>query len=59
MGFNINITTNGYLMLQLNLLSFINADENKMSSREIDQIVSKEIVKNDKSDKKKYRIDGN
>ena len=44
---NINNTTNGYLMLQLNLLSFINADENKMSSREIDQIVSKEIVKND------------
>ena len=43
----INNTTNGYLMLQLNLLSFINSDDNKMSSREIDQILSKDIISND------------
>ena len=40
----INNTTNGYLMLQLNLLSFINSDDNKMSSREIDQVMSQEII---------------
>ena len=40
----INNTTNGYLMLELNLLSFINSDDNKMSSREIDQIMSKDII---------------
>jgi DNA polymerase III subunit gamma/tau len=43
----INNTTNGYLMLQLNLLSFINSDDNKMSSREIDQILSKDIIPED------------
>ena len=41
---SLNNTTNGYLMLQLNLLSFINSDDNKMSNREIDQILSKDII---------------
>ena len=41
---SLNNTTNGYLMLQLNLLSFINSDDNKMSNREINQIVSNSII---------------
>ena len=41
---NINSTTNGYLLLQLDLISFINSDENKLSTREIDQIVSEDII---------------
>ena len=41
---NISNTNNGYLMLELNLLSFINSDDNKMSNREIEQILSKEII---------------
>ena len=41
---NINSITNGYLLLQLNLLSFINSDDNQMSTREIEQIISSEII---------------
>ena len=40
----LNYSTNGYLMLQLNLLSFINSDDNKLSSREIEQLTSKDII---------------
>lgn len=44
---NLNYSSNGYLMLQLNLLSFINSDDNKLSSREIDQITSKGLIPDD------------
>ncbi len=41
---NISTTTNGYLILELNLLSFINSEDNRLSSREVEQILSKEII---------------
>ncbi|MCR4581149.1 MAG: DNA polymerase III subunit gamma/tau [Bacilli bacterium] len=42
---SISYSTNGYLMLQLDLLSFINSDDNKLSSREIEQVSSnKDII---------------
>lgn len=40
----ISITNNGFLLLNLELISFINNEENSLSSREINQILSKNIV---------------
>lgn len=36
--------SNGYLMLQLELIAFINNEENLISNREIKQIISREII---------------
>lgn len=40
--------SNGYLLLELELLSFINDENNNISSREVDQIISREIIRVDK-----------
>ena len=40
----LNYSSNGFLMLELELISFINDDETKLSSREISQIISREII---------------
>ncbi len=40
----INYNSNGYLLLELELISFINDDENQISNREINQIISREII---------------
>lgn len=55
---NISNINNSYLILELNLLSFINSDDNKMSSREIEQIISKEIIPDSiyEQDKTYYKI---
>ncbi len=43
----LNYSSNGFLMLELELISFINDDETKLSSREITQIISREIIENE------------
>lgn len=43
---NLNSNSNGYLLLQVELITFINDDNNQISSREIDQIISREIISN-------------
>lgn len=64
---NINSTSNGFLLLELELISFINDEENQLTNREVNQIISREIIKVDtkidvkniiKSDnnKQKYKI---
>lgn len=40
----INSNSNGYLLLELELINFINDDSNKLSNREINQIISREII---------------
>lgn len=40
----LNANSNGFLMLELELISFINDDSNQISSREINQIISREIM---------------
>lgn len=40
----LNANSNGFLMLELELISFINDDSNQISSREISQIISREII---------------
>ena len=40
----LNSNSNGFLMLELELLSFINDDNNRITNREIDQIISREII---------------
>ena len=40
----LNATSNGFLLLELELLSFINEDDNRLSNREIDKIISQEII---------------
>lgn len=40
----ITYNSNGYLLLELELISFINDEENQISSREINQIISREII---------------
>ena len=44
----LNYSSNGFLMLELELISFINDDETKLSTREINQIISREIRENDR-----------
>ena len=43
----INSNSNGFLMLELELISFINDDEVNLSSRDINQIISREIISKD------------
>ena len=43
----INSNSNGFLMLELELISFINDDEINLSSRDINQIISREIISKD------------
>lgn len=40
----ISYSSNGFLLLELELISFINDDENQISNREINQIISREII---------------
>lgn len=40
----LNYSSNGFLMLELELISFINDDDTKLSNREITQIISREII---------------
>lgn len=40
----LNYNSNGFLLLELELISFINDDENQLSNREINQIISREII---------------
>lgn len=40
----LNANSNGYLMLELELINFINDDSNQITSREINQIISREII---------------
>ena len=39
--------SNGYLLLELELISFINDENNQLSNRDINQIISREIIQND------------
>lgn len=43
----INYNSNGYLLLELELISFINDDNNQLSNRDINQIISREIISTD------------
>ena len=43
----INYNSNGYLLLELELISFINDENNQISNRDINQIISREIIKVD------------
>lgn len=43
----LNYSSNGFLLLELELISFINDEENQISNREINQIISREIIKVD------------
>lgn len=43
----INNNSNGYLLLEMELISFINDDDNQITSREVNQIISREIIKVD------------
>lgn len=40
----LNYNSNGFLLLELELISFINDEENQLSNREINQIISREII---------------
>ena len=64
---NLNSTSNGYLLLELELISFINDEVNQLTNREVNQIISREIIKVDTkidvkniikvdSSKQKYKI---
>lgn len=44
----LNYSSNGFLLLELELVTFINDDENKITNREINKIISREII-NDES----------
>lgn len=44
---NINSTSNGFLLLELELLFFINDENNQLTNREVNQIISREIIKVD------------
>lgn len=39
-----NYNSNGFLLLELELISFINDEDNKLTNREINQIISREII---------------
>ena len=43
----INNNSNGYLLLEMELISFINDDDNQITTREVNQIISREIIKVD------------
>lgn len=43
----LNTNSNGFLMLELDLISFINDDETNLSSRDINKIISREIILKD------------
>lgn len=43
----LNYSSNGFLLLELELISFINDEENQISNREINQIISREIIRVD------------
>ena len=43
----INYNSNGYLLLELELISFINDEDNQISNRDINQIISREIILSD------------
>lgn len=43
----INLNSNGYLLLELELISFINDESNQLSNREVEQIISREIIQLD------------
>lgn len=43
----INYNSNGYLLLELELISFINDENNHISNRDISQIISREIIEVD------------
>ena len=45
----LNSNSNGYLLLELELISFINDENNQISNREISQIISREIISGDKN----------
>lgn len=56
----INANSNGYLLLELELISFINDEDNQISNREINQIISREIINVDtKIDVNKMLDNGN
>ena len=40
----LNSNSNGYLLLELELISYINDDKYRLSSRDINQIISREII---------------
>lgn len=40
----LNYSSNGFLLLELELISFINDEDNQISNREINQIISREII---------------
>lgn len=42
-----NYNSNGFLLLELELISFINDEDNKLTNREINQIISREIIRVD------------
>jgi len=46
--YKINNNSNGFLLLELELISFINDSENKISNRDITQIMSKNVISSDK-----------
>lgn len=43
----LNNNSNGYLLLEMDLISFISDDENQITNREVNQIISREIIKVD------------
>ena len=43
----LNSNSNGYLLLEMELISFINDDDNQITNREVNQIISREIIKVD------------
>lgn len=55
----INYNSNGYLLLELELISFINDDENQISNRDINQIISREIISSDEKIDVNQMIKGN
>lgn len=70
LSLKINSSSNGFLLLELEFISFINDDNNQLSNREINQIISREIISSDvkidvkqliKDDKNKqmYNLDNN
>lgn len=44
---SLNSNSNGYLLLEMELISFINDEQNQISNREVNQIISREIIKVD------------
>lgn len=55
----INYNSNGFLLLELELISFINDDENQISNREINQIISREIISDETNVDLNHLLKGN